>query len=135
MGRFYLDERAVKFALKKAREKVRRCVRGLDRDSLCEVVNELTVSFAGRPQWVARGLARYMLQTVKPLNLRVKAWLVEGVPTLGDRHASYLVWLDGDKYRCTCFTHAYGYVRQARICTHIAAVMFYRRQRRIGEIE
>jgi hypothetical protein len=41
-----------------------------------------------------------------------------GVTALGDRHASYLVWLDGDKYMCTCFTHPYGYVRQARICTH-----------------
>jgi hypothetical protein len=42
----------------------------------------------------------------------------KGVPALGDGHASYLFWLDGDKYKCTCFTHAYGYIRQARICTH-----------------
>jgi hypothetical protein len=43
--------------------------------------------------------------------------------------------MDSGKYTCTCFSHSYGYVRRARICTHIAAVMFFRRQRRLGEEE
>jgi len=134
-SRVYLDERVVRLALRKAREKVRRCVRLEDADSLCDVVHELLQSFPAREAWVAKGLARYMLKTVHPLSRPPRSWTVDGVPALGDSYALYTVWMEGGRYTCTCFSHSYGYVRRARICTHIAAVMFFRRQRRLGEEE
>jgi hypothetical protein len=128
-----LDERVARLALKKAREKVRRCVKGEDSDSVCDVVLKLFQSFPARKEWMARGLARYMLGTVHPLS-RPGRWVVDGVPALGDTHATYTVWLEGERYMCTCFMHPYGYVRKARICTHIAAVMFHRRQKRLEDV-
>jgi hypothetical protein len=132
MSRVNLDERVVRLALRKAREKVRRCASGRDSDSLCDVILELLQSFPEREEWVARGLARYMLGTVHPLSRL--GWAVDGVPALGDTHVVYTVWMEGGRYECSCFMHSYGYVRKARICTHIAAVMFHRRQRRLEEV-
>jgi len=36
-----------------------------------------------------------------------------------------------ERHRCDCFFRAYGYVRKARICSHVATVMLHRRQLRL----
>jgi len=59
-------------------------------------------------------------------------WLVKGLAELGDTYPWYNVWISGGKYRCDCFSSAYGYVRKARICSHIATVMLHRRQLRLS---
>jgi hypothetical protein len=71
-------------------------------------------------------VARLLLGTVERVSDSV--WRVYGVPGLGDGYGLYVVSLREGRYECTCFTHSYGYVRRARICTHIAAVMLRRRQ-------
>jgi len=50
---------------------------------------------------------------------------------LGDTYPWCNVRVSGGRYRCDCFFRAYGYVRKARICTHIATVMLHRRQLRL----
>jgi len=59
-------------------------------------------------------------------------WLVVGNPKLGDAHASYLVTLDpaAHRYRCSCYTSAWGEVRAARICSHVLAVILHRKRPR-----
>jgi len=50
---------------------------------------------------------------------------------MGDTYTWYNVWVSEGKYRCDCFFRAYGYVRKAKICSHIATVMLHRRQLRL----
>lgn len=59
-------------------------------------------------------------------------WTVAGDPKLGDAHPSYLVTLDPatHRYRCSCYTSAWGEVRAARICSHVLAVILHRKRRR-----
>ncbi|WP_460024921.1 hypothetical protein [Infirmifilum sp. SLHALR2] len=61
----------------------------------------------------------------------VEHWLVKGLPELGDTYPWYNVWISDGKYRCDCLFRAYGYVRRARIYTHIATVMLHPRQLRL----
>jgi len=56
---------------------------------------------------------------------------VKALPEVGDTYHWYNVWTSKGKYGCDCFIRAYGYVRKARICSHIATVMLYRRQLRL----
>jgi hypothetical protein len=126
----YYNEKVVRLALIMAREKVKQCLEGRDVSSICSVVRELYDSVP-RVSWLARGLARYALRTVHQVSQGV--WRVDGIPALGDTYPSYFVTFREGRYECTCFSHTYGYSRRARICTHIAAVMLYRRQRTIGE--
>jgi len=51
---------------------------------------------------------------------------VKGLAKLGDAYPWYNVWISGGRDRCDCFFRAYGYVRKARICSHIATVMLYK---------
>ena len=62
-------------------------------------------------------------------------WVVPGLPELGDNYGQYNVWYDPSqgRYECDCFYRAWGRRRRKEICTHIAAVMLHRRQRKIGE--
>ncbi|WP_460024645.1 hypothetical protein [Infirmifilum sp. SLHALR2] len=48
------------------------------------------------------------------------------MPGVGDTYHWYNVWISEGKYGCDFF-RAYGYVRRARVCSHIATVMLYRR--------
>lgn len=55
-------------------------------------------------------------------------WLVLGDPALGDRYDSYTVTASQKgKYHCDCYGHMYGDRRSRRICSHVIAVMLFRR--------
>ena len=114
-------------AVRKAREVVDSALSGACGDSLCEAVRDLYASFPRRG-WLVRATARLLMGTVR----RSKVpwlWYVDGVRDFGDRQAVYLVELvSGEGYRCSCHKSLYGYRRRARVCTHAAAVMLYRRQ-------
>ena len=64
--------------------------------------------------------------------VRENLYLVQGRRELGDWKQMYQVWYSEREGRwyCTCFTSAFGFRRRKEICTHIAAVMLYRRYRR-----
>jgi hypothetical protein len=121
----WLDEERVRRARKAARRIVREALEGRRRGSLAEAIRSLHDAVP-REEWIARAVARLLLGTVERVSASV--WRVYGVPGLGDSYGLYIVSLREGRYECTCFTHSYGYVRRARICTHIAAVMLRRRQ-------
>lgn len=126
----WLDPERVRRAKRAARRIVRESLRGERRDSLAEAVKSIYMDVP-RESWVARAVARLLLRTVERVSESV--WRVYGVPELGDWYNEYVVSLEGGKYRCSCFNTKFGYVRRARICTHIAAVMLKRRQRKIED--
>jgi hypothetical protein len=126
----WLDPERVARANRAARRIVRESLRGERRDSLAEAVKSIYMDVP-RESWVARAVARLLLKTVERVSESV--WRVHGVPELGDWYNEYIVSLEGGKYRCSCFNTKFGYVRRARICTHIAAVMLKRRQRKIED--
>ena len=133
--RAFQSDPVVNFAKQKAKEKIERCESGTDSDSVCDVIRFAKERYGVNESWIVRSLARYMLNTVRKHDKLDNAWLVDGIPRLGDSHAVYMVWLEDGRYKCTCFTHTYGYARRANVCTHIGAVLFYTRQRRLDEID
>ncbi|PLJ77178.1 hypothetical protein [Infirmifilum sp. SLHALR2] len=72
----------------------------------------------------------YRLLAGKVERVGVEHWLVKGLAELGDTYPWYNVWIHGENTGATA-SPAYGYVRKARIYTHIATVMLYRRQLRL----
>jgi len=98
-----------------------------ERGDLLEALGELYSSFPDKPaEWFYRATYRLLAGNVEKVGN--ERWLVKGLPELGDTYSWYNVWVSEGKYRCDCFFRAYGYVRKARICSHIAAVMLHRRQ-------
>ena len=93
---------------------------------LMDALDEVRSKFPGKSDsWYVRAVLR-ILSGVKMV--RKDHWIVPGSHVLGDYYPYYNVVLGSDgKYVCDCHVHAYGYVRKSRICTHIAAVMVYRR--------
>ena len=93
---------------------------------LMDALDEVRSKFPGKSKsWYVRAVLR-VLSGVK--RVRKDHWIVPGSHVLGDYYPYYNVILGSDgKYVCDCHVHAYGYVRKSRICTHIAAVMVYRR--------
>jgi len=78
--------------------------------------------------WIVRAIVRmFFVKEVREL-----VWRVKGLPELGDMYDEYLVTFSKDKkrYICSCFSHGrveWRRRRQKEICTHIAAVILYRR--------
>ena len=121
--------------MKKARRAakliVREALSGRRRGSLAEAIRDL-YNTVPREEWLVRAVTRLLLGTVERASQSV--WRVHGVSALGDHYSLYIVSLTrGGRYECSCYSHAYGYVREYRICTHIAAVMLRRRQLRLVE--
>jgi len=58
-----------------------------------------------------------------------KTWIVKGYRELGDHYPYYYVNFlpRTQKYFCTCFLNRYGKIREKKICTHIGAVILYRK--------
>ena len=65
-------------------------------------------------------------------------WQVMGDAKLGDAYEEYTVRDIGGasakgksnpQYYCSCFEHKYGDKRQRKTCSHILAVMLYRRRK------
>ncbi|PLJ76914.1 hypothetical protein [Infirmifilum sp. SLHALR2] len=101
-----------------------------EHGDLLEALSELHSSFPDKPaEWFYR--ATYRLLAGKVEKVGAEHWLVKGFARVR-RHVPLVQRLgERGRYRCDCFFRTYGYVRKARICTHIATVMLYRRQLRL----
>ncbi len=98
-------------------------------DPLRRAVESLREDFPGKSRsWIRRALLR--LGDVK--EVRENLYVVYGRRELGDWKPLYQVWFSEGEGRwfCTCYLSAFGFRRRREICTHIAAVMLYRRYRR-----
>jgi len=101
-------------------------------DPLRRAVESLREDFPGKSRsWIRRALLR--LGDVK--EVRENLYLVYGRRELGDWKLQYQVWFSEREGRwyCTCYASAFGFRRRREICTHIAAVMLYRRYRKTLE--
>ena len=97
-------------------------------DPLKWAVESLSRTFPGKSRnWIKRTLMR--LGDVREAGGGL--YVVYGRRELGDWKSLYQVWYsEGEgRWHCTCFTSAFGYRRRREICTHVAAVMLYRRYR------
>ncbi|MEM0464940.1 MAG: hypothetical protein QXT27_06460 [Pyrobaculum sp.] len=93
-------------------------------------IEKLRADFPGKSySWVKRALLR--LGDVR--EVRDSLYLVEGRRELGDWKPLYQVWFSQGKWYCTCYFTAFGIRRRRNICTHVAAVMLYRRYKRALE--
>ncbi len=101
-------------------------------DPLRRAVESLREDFPGKSRsWIKRALLR--LGDVR--EVRDNLYLVYGRRELGDWKPLYQVWFSEREGRwlCTCYLSAFGFRRRREICTHIAAVMLYRRYRKALE--
>ncbi|MFZ8810591.1 MAG: SWIM zinc finger family protein [Pyrobaculum sp.] len=101
-------------------------------DPLRRAVESLSSTFPGKSRsWIRRALLR--LGDVR--EVRENLYLVYGRRELGDWKPLYQVWFSEREGRwyCTCYASAFGFRRRKEICTHIAAVMLYRRYRKALE--
>jgi SWIM zinc finger. len=99
------------------------------QDPLRRAVESLSSTFPGKSRsWIRRALLR--LGDVR--EVRENLYLVYGRRELGDWKPLYQVWFSEREGRwfCTCYASAFGFRRRKEICTHIAAVMLYRRYRK-----
>ena len=97
-------------------------------DPLKWAVESLSRTFPGKSRsWIKRTLVR--LGDVREAGGGL--YVVYGRRELGDWKHMYQVWYSEREGRwyCTCFTSAFGFRRRREICTHVAAVMLYRRYR------
>jgi len=96
-----------------------------EHGDLLDALSELQASFPDKPaEWFYRAVYRLLAGKVEKVGN--EHWLVKGLAELGDTYPWYNVWISGGRYRCDYFFRAYGYVRKARICSHIATVMLYK---------
>ncbi len=98
-----------------------------DALALARALAELRAEFPGKsPSWFARAATRVLLGVRK---VREGCWLVRGSALLGDSYPVYAVSFHPEerRYYCTCASHFGGDRRKIGICTHVAAVMVYRR--------
>jgi hypothetical protein len=98
-------------------------------DPLERAVDSLSKTFPGKSRsWIKRALLR--LGDVR--EVRENLYLVYGRRELGDWKPLYQVWFsEGEgRWLCTCYLSAFGFRRRREICTHIAAVMLYRRYKK-----
>ena len=102
------------------------------RDPLREAVERLRQDFPGKSRsWIRRAIMR--LGDVR--ELKSGLYLVEGRRELGDWKPLYQVWYSEREGRwyCTCYFSQFGFARQRDICTHVAAVLLYRRYKKALE--
>jgi hypothetical protein len=102
------------------------------QDPLRRAVESLSSTFPGKSRsWIRRAILR--LGDVK--EVRENLYLVQGRRELGDWKHMYQVWYSEreGRWHCTCYASAFGFRRRKEICTHIAAVMLYRRYRKALE--
>ena len=76
---------------------------------------------------VERARKRVLRGGIGPHWSQPETWVVPGDPTWGDVYDTYLVSWRGGRYTCTCFEHQWGARRQRRVCSHVLAVMLWRR--------
>jgi ATP-dependent DNA helicase DinG len=56
------------------------------------------------------------------------SWVIAGDHKLGDTYDEYIVHLVGRKYHCSCYDTAHGETRARRLCSHVLAVLLWRRE-------
>ncbi|MEM4853168.1 MAG: hypothetical protein QXQ60_06355 [Thermofilum sp.] len=121
------SELELREARRRSRELVRKALLEESDAPLAHAIREL-FNAVPRRSWVERAVLRFLLRTVERRGRTV--YVVRGLPELGDWKDVYVVQRVGEHlYYCSCYSSSYGYVRRARICTHIAAVILYRRWR------
>lgn len=104
---------------------------GLSREEYLSLIDSIDFLYEQFPNksdsWILRAIIRAMLTK----QIERNRWRVEGLQELGDLYGYYIVsyYEYPSKYFCTCYNTMYGYVRKAKICTHIAGVILYRRWR------
>ena len=101
-------------------------------DPLRRAVESLAADLPGKSySWIRRALIR--LGDVK--EVRDNLYVVHGRRELGDWKPLYQVWFSEREGRwlCTCYFGQFGHRRRKKICTHVAAVMLFRRYRRAVE--
>jgi hypothetical protein len=102
----------------------------MSRELIDLAIERLREDFPNKSRsWVRRALIRFMKNTVKEYG--EGAWVVRGLPELGDRYPTYVVRLRDGRYYCSCFESSWGLRRKSEICTHIAAVILYRNYKRL----
>ncbi|AFA40283.1 hypothetical protein Pogu_2256 [Pyrobaculum oguniense TE7] len=81
--------------------------------------------------WIKRAIMR--LGDVK--ELKSGLYLVGGRRELGDWKPLYQVWFSEKESRwyCTCYFSHLGFACQRDVCTHVAAVLLYRRYKKALE--
>ncbi|MEM1759781.1 MAG: SWIM zinc finger family protein [Pyrobaculum sp.] len=102
------------------------------RDPLREAVERLRADFPGKSySWIKRALLR--LGDVR--EIRDDLYLVEGRRELGDWKPLYQVWFSQreGRWHCTCYFSTFGMRRKRDICTHVAAVLLFRRYKKALE--
>lgn len=95
----------------------------INKMKLNSIIIELKSKF--RPTLVDRAVGR-----VDNVNqYRDDLWEIEANQKLGDYQLSYWVSLDrvSHKYECDCFKTVHGDSRRRRLCSHVVAVIIYRR--------
>lgn len=93
-------------------------------------VERLKADFPGKSySWIKRAVLR--LGDVR--EVRDGLYLVEGRRELGDWKPLYQVWFSEGRWYCTCYFTAFGLRRRRDICTHVAAVLLYRRYKKALE--
>lgn len=80
---------------------------------------------------VKRARRRYVIQTSP------KTWIVPGDPKLSDTYEQYDITLPPNerKYICSCYSHAGGQFRRRKACSHVMAVILFKRGKLDGEIQ
>lgn len=81
-----------------------------------------------RPTLVKRAKKR----VVTPIN--GKLWCVAGDSRLGDSLRQYEVELVGRRYRCDCYLTPHGDSRAKSVCSHVLAVILYRRDHKVSGV-
>lgn len=56
------------------------------------------------------------------------SWIIDGDPRLSDQQAAYHVTLEDEVYECSCFSTRHGDVRRRKGCSHVAAVVLWRKR-------
>ncbi len=101
-------------------------------DPLSRAVESLLSAFPGKSR---SRVKRALLRLGDVREVRKSLYLVYGRRELGDWKLLYQVWFSEREgcWYCTCYASAFGYRRRREICTHIAAVMLYRRYKKALE--
>ncbi|MGC9119642.1 MAG: hypothetical protein ACP5I3_11765 [Thermoproteus sp.] len=100
-------------------------------DPLDRAVESLRADFPkASPSWIRRAVLRLGDVSEGP-----GYYVVKGRPELGDRRPQYHVWWSSAEGRwlCTCYYTQFGLRRRRDICTHVAAVLLFRRYKKALE--
>lgn len=83
-----------------------------------------TQDFRLSPSLAARGVKRFKdLRQETP-----SSWVIAGNTRLNDTHTAYRVTIEDEQYECSCFALTHGDTRRRKGCSHVAAVVLWRKR-------